>query len=310
MVQTACVYTNTKLAVIPDAAQDQRCLPLLSLCFSHPGSTTRVLTSSVEDMWQRAPGRSHAPDAQAAFAQHCCSDVLLTTTVFAASVCQMAFWCRLWLICQSAVFSQMGPGKGLIPGEHYIRYYIFQMFGPRQAGQAGKRGLSVQATLSRDVALVIVYQCWREDAESGTHYGPSPEQKPVRHSRRYRACKDKFKACGRELAGGEDCQCFLGSCHFQLSPVGGHGLRSEAHHGHIWSSVPAGNSRSPILWPGLHRPVFVRLRGISGGFCLLNGHFWAVLKGALLGSTLRITEYNTEKTGSELVQPQLPEAGC
>ena len=32
---------------------------------------------------------------------------LLTTAVFAASVCQVAFWCHLWLVCQSAAFSQM-----------------------------------------------------------------------------------------------------------------------------------------------------------------------------------------------------------
>lgn len=199
-----------------------------------------VLTSPMEDMCQRAPGRSHAPDAQAAFAQHCCGDMLLTTAVFAASVCQMAFWCHLWLVCQSAAFSQMGPGKGLIPGEHYIRYYIFQIFGLRQAGQVWKCGLSVQAMLSREVALVVVYQCWREGAEPGAHHGPQLGQKPMRHSRRYRACKAKFKACGRELAGGEDCQCFLGSCHSQLSLIGGRQFRSETHHGHIWSSSPAG----------------------------------------------------------------------
>lgn len=117
-----------------------------------------------------SPGRSRAPDAQAAFAQRCCGDASLTAAVFAASVCQMAFWCRLWLVCQCAAFSQMGPGKGLIPGERYIRYYIFQMFGLRQAGQAWKCGLSIQATLSKEVALAVVYQCWRGDAEPGGHH--------------------------------------------------------------------------------------------------------------------------------------------
>lgn len=62
----------------------------------------------------------------------------------------------------------------------------------------------------------------------------------MRHSRGYRACKAKVKACGWELAGGEDCQCFLGSYHSQLSLIGGHQFRSETHHGHIWSSGPAG----------------------------------------------------------------------
>lgn len=42
-----------------------------------------VLTSPMEDTCQRAPGRSHALDGQAAFAQYCYDDMLLTT-MFAA----------------------------------------------------------------------------------------------------------------------------------------------------------------------------------------------------------------------------------
>lgn len=102
----------------------------------------------------------------------------------------------------------MGPGKGLISGEHYIRYYVFQMFGLRQAGQAWKCGLSVLDMLSSEGALAV-YRCWRGDAKPGTSIGPNG-QKPLTHSRWHRACKVELNACGKELTRGEGCQCFLG----------------------------------------------------------------------------------------------------
>lgn len=134
------------------------------MCSPHPRRTRASGPLEGATLWM------HRQPLPSTAAMTCCSPLCLLLLSF--SVCQMAFWCCLWLISQSAAFSQMGPGKGLIPGEHYIRYYIFQMFGLRQAAQAWKFWLSVQATLSREVALVVVYQCWGGDAKPGTHRGP------------------------------------------------------------------------------------------------------------------------------------------
>lgn len=78
-----------------------------------------VLSSPMEEC-------ASGPLAGATIPKH--RQTLLSTAVvkccsppFAASVCPTAFWCHLWHVCQSAVFSQMGTGEGLVPGEHCIR---------------------------------------------------------------------------------------------------------------------------------------------------------------------------------------------
>lgn len=142
----------TELAVVPDTAQNQKSLPLLPLHFSHQDPSC---------MCSPYPWKKHCSRGSGRLCPHCCGDLSLTTAVFSASVCHMAFQRHPCLICQSAVLSQMGPSKGLISGDHYVGYCIFHMFGLRQSGQAWKCRLSVLDTLSSEVALVVVYGCWR-----------------------------------------------------------------------------------------------------------------------------------------------------
>ena len=189
-----------------------------------------VLTSPVEDVWQRALRRSHAQDAQAAFAQHCCSDVLLTTAVFA----RLLFVRQPFGVISGSSVSLLrslsweqakGRSLGSVVLDRSITFS--RCLGLDNQARPGDVDCQFRLiVLSREVALAVVYQSWRGDAEPGTCCGPQLGQTPVRHSSRYRACKAKFNAFGRELAGGDDYQCFLESCHSQLSPIGGHQFRS------------------------------------------------------------------------------------
>lgn len=95
--------------------------------------------------------------------------------------------------------------------------------------------------LSMEVDLAIVYLGWRGDAEPRTPCGPQLEQTLARHGSKYRACK--FSTFGKR----ESCQCFLGSCHSQLSLTDGHQFRSETHDGLIWSSSTAGLPQSSSI---------------------------------------------------------------
>lgn len=170
------------------------------------------------------------------------------------------------------MFCQIGPGKGLISGEHYIRYYISHVFGLRQTGQAWKCGLSVLDTLFNEIALVVVYRCWRGDCKPGTSVGPSLDRN---HWRTTGDAEGQAQCSWQRTDKERGLPMISGLCHSQLTLLAGQQFRSETHHGHICSNSHVGSFQA-APWSNLHWAVSVHLGGIPRGSCLSAGCCWDV----------------------------------